>query len=363
MTATLAAARAVDAAAVASAPRLTVEAVDDASAAAWDAFVADESGASAYHGYAWRGLVHSVFGHQTLYFAARERGKIVGVLPLVRLKSRLFGDFLVSVPYFNYGGVLARSPQACDELLRHAEQAARLMGVSHIELRHREAGQHTWPARTDKVSMLLKLPATPEALQKALPAKLRSQIKRPVREGVTSTFGGEELLDAFYAVFAENMRDLGTPVYPRRFFSAILQTLGDRARIALVHLKDAPVAAALLITHRDTTEIPWASSLRRVNALGVNMYLYWSVLEFAVKQGSAVFDFGRSTLDSGTYRFKKQWGAEPLQLHWHYWLKGGGELPRLNPSNPKYRLAVAAWQKLPLPVANWLGPHLVKNLP
>ena len=362
MTATLAAARAVDRPAP-SVLRMTVEAVDDSSAAAWDAFVADEPGASVYHGYAWRRLVHSVFGHQTLYFAAREGAKIVGVLPLVRLKSRLFGDFLVSVPYFNYGGVIARSSQACAELLRHAEQAAQLMGVSHIELRHTEAGQLTWPARTDKVVMLLKLPATPEALRQSLPSKLRSQIKRPLREGVTCTFGGEESLAAFYDVFAENMRDLGTPVYPRRFFQAILQTLGERARIAIVRLKDAPVAAALLITHRGTTEIPWASSLRRVNGIGVNMYLYWSVLEFAVKQGSAVFDFGRSTLDSGTYRFKKQWGAEPLQLHWHYWLKSGGELPRLNPSNPKYRLAVAAWQKLPLPVANWLGPHLVKNLP
>lgn len=357
-----AAARAVDPPA-ASSSRVTVEAVDDSAAAAWDAYVAGQPGASVYHGYGWRRLVQSVFGHQTLYLAAREGANVVGVLPLVRLKSRLFGDFLVSVPYFNYGGVIARSPQICDELLRHAQQAAQLMGVSHIELRHREAGQHTWPARTDKVSMLLKLPPTPEALQKGLSSKVRSQIKRPLREGVTCTFGGEDLLDSFYAVFAENMRDLGTPVYPRRFFHAILQTLGNRARIAIVHLKDAPVAAAVLVTHRDTTEIPWAASLRRVNGLGVNMYLYWSVLEFAVKQGSAVFDFGRSTLDSGTYRFKKQWGAEPLQLHWHYWLKGGGELPRLNPANPKYRLAVAAWQKLPLPVANWLGPHLVKNLP
>lgn len=362
MNALPAAARAVETSPPSSS-RLTVAAVDDGTAADWDAFVASTPNASIYHGYAMRRLVHSVFGHQTLYLAAREGAQLAGILPLVRLKSRLFGDFLVSVPYFNYGGVVARSAQVADELLRHAVQCAQLLGVSHIELRHREAGQYTLPARTDKVAMLLRLPATAEALHKALPSKLRSQIKRPLREGVTCSFGGEELLDSFYTVFAENMRDLGTPVYPRRFFLELLQTLGDRARIALVRLKQSPVAAALLITQRDTTEIPWASSLRRVNGIGVNMYLYWSVLEFAVQQGSAVFDFGRSTLDSGTYRFKKQWGAEPLQLHWHYWLKGGSELPRLNPSNPKYRLAVAAWQRLPLPVANWLGPHLVKNLP
>ena len=344
-------------------PGLRVDAVDDAQASAWNAFVADASDAAAYHDYRWRNIIRGVFAHETHYLAVRERGAVAGVLPLVRLKSRLFGDFLVSLPYFNYGGVLARTPAARDALLQHAAQLGRSLGVSHVELRHCASHGLSWPARADKVSMLLQLPDTAEALLKSLPAKLRSQVKRPVREGAEPVFGGRELLDEFYAVFAENMRDLGTPVYSKRFFAAILAAFPAQATLAVVRLRGAPVAGGFLLQHRGTMEIPWASSLRRVNNVSVNMYLYWRVLEFAVERGMRLFDFGRSTRDSGPYRFKKQWGAEPLQLHWHYWLANGGEVPHINPANPRYRLAVAAWQKLPLALANWLGPHVVRNLP
>jgi FemAB-related protein (PEP-CTERM system-associated) len=211
--------------------------------------------------------------------------------------------------------------------------------------------------------MLLPLPQSADELWKQLPSKLRSQVKRPVREGATSVFGGVDLLEEFYRVFAKNMRDLGTPVYPRRFFRAILATFPESSSLAVVRLRGKPVAAAFLFEHRDTMEIPWASSLRTANSVGVNMQLYWSVLERAVARRMTVFDFGRSTADSGTFRFKQQWGAEPTQLYWHYWLRDGGSVPMLNPSNPRYRAAVAAWQRLPLAVANWAGPRVVKYLP
>jgi FemAB-related protein (PEP-CTERM system-associated) len=206
------------------------------------------------------------------------------------------------------------------------------------------------------------LPESAETLHRQLPSKLRSQIKRPLREGAACVSGGRELLDEFYRVFARNMRDLGTPVYPKRFFSAILEQF-PHARLLVVRLANAPVASGMVIGHRDTLEIPWASSLRSANALGVNMLLYWEALSCACAQGYRRFDFGRSTPDSGTYRFKRQWGAQPLQLYWHYWLRNRTEPPRLNPSNPRYRLAVSAWQHLPLPLANVLGPLIVRYLP
>jgi serine/alanine adding enzyme len=343
---------------------VSVSLVDEASACDWDSFVESTPTASVYHRYAWRQLVCSLFAHEAFYFAARDLNRtIVGVLPLIRLKSLLFGDLLVSLPYFNYGGLVAQSTRIAEELLSGAVALAQRIGVAHIELRHNRALSVGLMERTDKVAMLRRLPGTGEALWKELPGKLRSQIKRPLREGASCVIGGAELLDEFYRVFAENMRDLGTPVYPRGFFAAILAALPAAAAVAVIRLDGAPVAAGFLIEHRNVTEIPWASSLRRANRLGVNMLLYWNVLERAVSRGSTVFDFGRSTLDGGTFQFKRQWGAEPLQLHWHYWLRAGTDLPRLNPSNPKYRLAVALWRRLPLPVANWLGPHLVKNLP
>ncbi|HEY7379200.1 MAG TPA: FemAB family XrtA/PEP-CTERM system-associated protein [Steroidobacteraceae bacterium] len=342
---------------------LVVGELADGDAARWDRYVDSAAGASLYHEHAWRSVVREVFGHDTIYLVAEERGNgIVGVLPLVRLNSRLFGDFLVSLPFFNRGGVVAESPGAAQELIAAATERARDLGVAHMELRHVADVCPEWPQRVDKVAMVLALPESAEALHQQLPSKLRSQIKRPLREGAACVSGGRELLDDFYLVFARNMRDLGTPVYPKRFFAAILDRFA-RARLLVVRLANVPVAAGMVIGHRDTLEIPWASSLRSANAIGVNMLLYWEALSYACGQGYRWFDFGRSTPDSGTYRFKRQWGAQPLQLYWHYWMRDRKEPPRLNPSNPRYRLAVAAWQRLPLPIANALGPLIVRNLP
>lgn len=343
---------------------MKVHRVADDQAAAWNAFVEQTPQASVYHVYEWRQVIKQIFGHDAHYLAASdETGAIRGVLPTVRLRSRLFGDFLVSMPYFNYGGVVADGEDAADALIDAAADLARDLGVSHLELRHDSNIKPHWPVRTDKVAMYLPLPETPELLSKQLGSKLRSQIKRPQKEGAAGVDGGLELLDEFYAVFARNMRDLGTPVYPKRWFAAILQSFADRSRLFVVRHRGAPVAAAFVIGYRGRLEIPWASSLREANSIGVNMLLYWNVLEYACRERYAVFDFGRSTVDAGTFKFKKQWGAEPHQLYWHYWIRGGGQPPVINPSNPKYRLAVTAWQRLPLPVANRLGPWLVRNLP
>lgn len=343
---------------------LTIERVDETSAGAWNAFVERAAHASVYHRYEWRRIIADVFGHESCYFAARDsRGEIRGVLPTIRLRSRLFGDFLVSMPYFNYGGALADRDDTADALIEAAATRGQELGVGHLELRHRANLKPAWPVRTDKVAMYLRVPENPDALGRQLGSKLRSQIKRPQKEGATGVQGGRELLDEFYAVFSRNMRDLGTPVYSKRWFAAILEALPDRTRVFIVRHGGKPVAAAILVGDRGYLEIPWASSLREFNSVGVNMLLYWNVLEYACAQRYEVFDFGRSTLDSGTFKFKSQWGAQPHQLYWHYWIRGGGEPPVMNPSNPKYRLAVAAWRRLPLMVANRLGPLLVRNLP
>jgi serine/alanine adding enzyme len=290
---------------------ILVEQVGDAAAGDWDSFVAAAPGATAYHRYCWRTLIAQVFGKQSYYLAARQNGAIVGVLPLVRLKSLVFGDFLVSLPYLSYGGLLAATPEAREQLLAAATALARELGVSHMELRHSAVECGGLTARDDKVTMLLELPDTAAALFQQCGSKLRSQVKRPQKEGAVCVSGRDELLPEFYAVFAENMRDLGTPVYPLRFFAGILAMLPQSARVFVVRWKGAPVAAGIVISHGATLEIPWASSLRDANAIGVNMLLYWTILEYACESGHRVFDFGRCTVDSGPHRFKKQWGAVP----------------------------------------------------
>jgi serine/alanine adding enzyme len=340
--------------------------VDEASStdATWDQYVIGHPQASGYHLMAWRRVIEGVFGHRTFYLTAKDaQGQIHGVLPLVFLSSRLFGRFLVSLPFVNYGGVLADDAASQQVLLERAVELAKKLTAGHIELRHEGPSGLQWPNKQHKVSMRLDLPEEFGVLSKQFPVKLRSQIRRAEKEGMTFRIGREEILEDFYIVFSRNMRDLGTPIYGRSFFTEILRTFPKNSRIGAVYLKNRPVAAGFLYGFRKVLEIPWASSDRRYNRLAPNMLLYSSVLKNACQEGFRVFDFGRSTPGSGTYRFKEQWGARPVQLYWHYWLSNGGPLPDLSPSNEKFRWAIFLWQRLPLGVSRRLGPSIVRFIP
>ena len=342
---------------------ITAHEISDGERAKWDAYVNSHPCASLYHQYCWRDIVVQSFDHESNYLVAQNAdGTICGVLPLIRLRSRLFGDFAVSIPFFNYGGPLTDNDQATAVLLEAATAYARNSDMHHLEIRSTRT-LNEWPCRTDKVSMIKRLPATAEALDEEIGAKVRAQIKRGQSENPEVDIGGLELLDDFYRVFSINMRDLGTPVYGKQLFRNILTTLPNNAHLVVLKLRGKAVAAAFLLGHRDLMEIPWASTLRSVNALNMNMVLYRAVLGFCIERGFRFFDFGRSTHNSGTFKFKKQWGAEPLQHYWHYWLADGGALPELKPDSPKFKLLVACWQRLPVALSRLVGPHIVKYLP
>jgi FemAB-related protein (PEP-CTERM system-associated) len=332
------------------------------SEAAWMSYVAQQSRATGYHEWAWRGVFARAFGCESIYLAARRGGRIVGVLPTVFLDSWLFGRALISLPYVNYGGVLADDPATERALFDRALDTARRKRCRHVELRHVERHFDDLPCKRHKVTMLLPLQAS-AAMWDALDRKVRNQVRKAQKSELTHAAGGRELLDAFYAVFARNMRDLGTPVYGRRFFEQMLAAFPDRARIHVVSLKATPVAAGLTFQTRATVEIPWASSIRDFNALCPNHLLYWSILADAGERGCATFDFGRSTPNEGTYKFKEQWGAQAVPLHWEYGLVDRATLPDTGPTNPKFQLAVSAWKKLPLAVATRVGPFIVRAIP
>lgn len=329
----------------------------------WDAYV-ERAGVSLYYNSKWRHLIKKIFGHDSYYlFAVNEEDEIIGILPLIRQKSILFGDYLVSMPYFNYGGPIGDSIQVENQLIEETEKLRASLGCTHVELRDIKERDTVNSAKMDKVTMLLDLPHDPDELWKIIGAKRRSQIKRPVREGVEFCYGGEELLNDFYHVFSINMRDLGTPVYSKKFFKEIIEIFPEKTLIAVVKLKGEPVGAGFLIGHKGKLEIPWASTLRKVNKIGINMFLYWNILKTAIENNYQTFDFGRSSKDSGTLKFKKQWGAEPVQLYWNYLLPDGTALPEINPNNPKYKLVINIWRKLPVFVTKTIGPVIVKNLP
>ncbi len=337
--------------------------LDKVSNEQWDRYASGSSRSSIYHLSPWSRLIKKLFGHESHYIAALENGTICGILPLVRLKSVIFGDFMISMPYFNYGGAIGNSKEIEEGLMDYAREMGRELKLDHIEFRDLRERSDI-PVRTDKVCMHLKLPGSEDELWRSFPSKLRSQVRRPKKEGVETVVGSDELVDDFFQIFSRNMRDLGTPVYPIGFFREIISTFREHVAIVVVYHHHRPVAGAFLIGFKGMLEIPWASSLREYNRISVNMALYWKVLRYAIENGYHTFDFGRSTKGSGTYKFKKQWGAVEKQLYWYYWINGeAGTLPELNPRNPKYQLAIQAWKRLPVPVANYLGPMIVKNLP
>jgi FemAB-related protein (PEP-CTERM system-associated) len=275
----------------------------------------------------------------------------------------MFGNFLASMPYFNYGGVCADDEEGRDLLIAEAVRIAGQSCVSHIEFRQEELLDNGFPVKTSKVSMRLALPSSPDDLWKSFPSKLRSQVRKPQKSGMKIRIGREDELDSFYQVFSVCMRDLGTPVYPKFFFRSILERFPESTWICSVYLDNVPMASGFLVAFKDRLEIPWGASLRRYNSLSPNMLLYWSCLEFACERGFRVFDFGRSTTGESTYRFKEQWGAAPYPMYWHYWIANDGTIPEINPHNPKYRFAIGMWKKLPVPLTLLLGPRIVRNIP
>ncbi len=296
---------------------------------------------------------------------AISSGSLIGVLPVIRQRSWLLGNFATSLAFFNYGGALAADPLVAQQMMIRAAEAAEALGCRYLEFRDVEPRPGEWARRTDKVTLRLELPGTVEALSKRLGSKLRSQVKRAEREGVACRTGAAALLDEFYSVFAENMRDLGTPVYPKRFFEAILERFEQYCQLVIIESQGEPWAAAFLVFWRGCAEVPWASCRAKAKPLGANMKLYWELLSQAIGRGCTSFDFGRSTVDSGTDRFKRQWGAEPMPLHWYRWERhrNGREAPSSEERGKSLRLATAIWQRLPLSIANALGPLISGALP
>lgn len=338
----------------------------------WNAFVRARGLSTHGHRYEWRAVMERVFGHECVYLVARDRsGAIDGVLPLVRVKSLAFGHFLVSMPFLNYGGPLG-SASAAAVLTGAAADQARRDGVSLLELRARApwfgAPTSGWTASTRKITVMLDLPAAggAGALWKRLDAKVRSQVRRPQKEGVTVRFGGGELAP-FYAVFARHMRDLGTPVQSRGFFEAIASAFPEDVWFGCAYLQGEPVAAGCGFRWGSEFEMTWASALVAHKRLAPNMLLYWAFMERAAEDGLGAFNFGRCTRGSGTHRFKLQWGARDEQLWWYDWqpfASEGGEARKTpSPDDGAYAWGPRLWKRLPVPLATALGPRIVKYIP
>ena len=339
---------------------LVVAPLDDD--ARWNAFVQSAPDATFCHLAEWRGIMQDTLGHEWIARAAvTSDGAVAGVLPLVRMKSRIFGHQLVSIPFLNYGGPIG-AEAAQLTLMQWAAEAARASRADVLELRARHELPNTEQIRSThhKLTVILDLPQQEDELWSRFSSKLRSQIRRPQKEGMHFSIGVDQVLP-FYDVFSRNMRDLGTPVHPRAFFEQLPRAFGDRVLFGVVYMGDVPVAAGCGFLWKNEFEITWASARREYKRMAPNMMLYWEFMRTVISRGGRAFNFGRCSPESSTHKFKLQWSGHDEPLGWARWSREDGrEAPSAD--SRMFTLASNAWRRLPLPVANLLGPIVARRL-
>ncbi len=328
----------------------------------WDAFVKSHRHGSPFHLFAWHDAVVNTFGHKPFYYVAAKDGNICGVLPVFQLKSMLFGNIISSVPFAAYGGILADSEESFQLLLQKAKDITRDLNGDYLELKFFHPQECGLLESGIHYAFIKELSAVHDENMKTIPRKQRAMVRKGIKSGLTAHAGGQ-YLDDFYRVFARNVHQLGTPVYPKKWFQALLHAFGPDAEIMIIKYGDAVVSGVLSIFYKDTILPYYAGSLLEYRQYAPNDYQYWELMRRAVERGCRYFDFGRSKKDSGHFSFKKHWGFEPQPLHYQFYLHKLSALPEINPRNPKYRRKIEAWKKLPHGVTKILGPQIVKYIP
>ena len=334
---------------------------DSGTAARWDAFVFGCAAATFFHRSGWQRLIANVFRHKTHYLYAERAGRIEGVLPLAHVKSLLFGNALVSLPFAVYGGVAADTGEAAVALEIEAQRLATELGVDHLELRNSERRHEDWPTQDLYVTFRKELLREPDANMLAIPRKQRAMVRKGIKNGLTSAIDAD--VKRFFKLYADNVRRHGTPALPMRYFEALQSEFGrDCEVLTVIDHQGRPVSSVLSFYFRDEVLPYYAGDADSARELAANDFKYWELMRRACEQGRRIFDYGRSKQGTGSFAFKKNWGFEPTPLHYEYRLYRGDSIPQNNPSNPKYRTFIALWRRMPIGLANRLGPLIVRNL-
>jgi FemAB-related protein (PEP-CTERM system-associated) len=341
---------------------LNIRLADDNDASAWDAFVSALPEATFFHRFGWRKVIQQAYGHRTHFLLAERDGVIEGVLPMAEIKSRLFGHALIASPFCVYGGIAAATSQARELLDNRAQSLAAELGVGHLEYRDRDAPAHAeWPGSELYVTFRKTLDPDVEQNMLAIPRKQRAMVRKGIKNGLSIDL--ESGVEGFFAVYADNVRRHGTPAMPKRYFALLRETFGEDCEVMLVRGPDGEVVSGVMSFYfRDEVLPYYAGDALAARALAANDFKYWELMRRACERGIRIFDYGRSKVGTGPYDFKRNWGFEPQMLHYRYKLVTADRVPENNPNNPKYQLFIKAWQHLPLPVANFLGPFIVRNL-
>lgn len=335
----------------------------------WDTYAANHPEGSPYHLFAWKKAIEQAYNHASHYLLAEEESKVRGILPLIRLKLPFAVNELTALPFCDVGNILSDDEVTGSLLLREALEIRKNLKDPTLLLR----GNITVPEKfrevihaesTNKVRMFLELPSSSEELLQRFKSKLRSQIKKAEKNGLVFHWGDEASIDDYYSVFSRNMHDLGSPVHAKKLFSAILNHYGERAKLGLVSYHNTTVGCCILLTAGKKIAIPWASTLRSHNRLAPNMLLYWNALKFSADNGYTHFDFGRSSEGEGTFKFKKQWGAQPVALAWYTTRRpqSANDQSKSGTVSQTRQKVETLWTKLPLSLTTVIGPAIRKYI-
>jgi FemAB-related protein (PEP-CTERM system-associated) len=344
-----------------SAAHIEVKQLSRDDAGRWDSFVDNCSAATFFHRAAWQRVVEKSFGHECHFLLAEVNGEVCGVLPLVHIKSRLFSNALVSNAFCVYGGPVATTDEAHRALDRTAQALAEQLGVDYLEYRLREPSSRNWPAKRELYATFRKEMSTEaDSNLQAIPRKQRAMVRKGIKAGLRSEVDRD--IDRFFPIYAQSVRDQGTPVFPKRYFRALKEVFGENCEVLTVLHGERPVSSVLSFFFRDEVLPYYGGGLPDARRLAAFDFMYWEVMRRACEKGCRIFDFGRSKRGTGAFDFKRHWGFEAQPLSYEYLLVGAKQIPQIDPFNPKYRLAIEAWKHLPLGVANLISPMISRNL-
>lgn len=339
---------------------VSIQTAGDGDRARWNEFVNAQEDATFFHRFEWSDVLREAFGHRSYYLIAERDGDLVGILPLAHVKSRLFSNALISTPFCVYGGVVATDDEAYQALLSHACNLADDLGVDYLECRNMVAREPDWPAKNLYVTFRKEILPESDANLLAIPKKQRAMVRKAIKLGLTAS--SERDIDTLYRCYSESVRNLGTPVFAKNYLAILARIFGDDCDVTVIRNGDTPVAAVMSFFFRNQVLPYYGGGTLEARAVKGNDFMYWSVMENARERGLTLFDFGRSKEGTGAYRFKKHWGFEPQSMSYEYHLSALDSMPDLSPNNPKYKLFIGMWQKLPLSLSQRLGPWLARSL-
>ena len=329
----------------------------------WDDFVALSSAGTFFHTTAWKSVIEKVFAYTPWYFLAELDGEIKGILPLFLVKKPLRGQVLISIPFGVYGGICADSTEVAEQLRRKGESLSHELHVDFLELRHVDAGGLDLPIKELYFTFSREIYDGEEKNMMAIPRKQRRMIRQGINHELKSKIGGKEFLKDFFHIYSASLRNLGTPAFPYRYFEVLLDELGEQCKILTVWHQNQMAAAVMTFCYQDHLLPYYGGGLPQFLRYAVYDFMYWELMRYGWEHGYKVFDFGRSKQGTGAYDFKRHWGFEPKPLQYQYYLPNGGTMPNVSPTNPKIQPFISLWKKLPLSIANLIGPQVIKYLP